>query len=75
MSGVFGGGGGSKKKPMEAKTEMAAPTPAATAAREGAEADAATRRASRRGGMRGMRMLMSEARLGGDSSTLGTGPQ
>jgi len=68
MGGIFGGGGSKKPKPV-AKAEPEAPTPAATAARESAEMDAATRRASRRGGMRG---LLSEARLGGEQSTLGS---
>lgn len=43
---------------------------AATATtRESAEQKAATRRASRRGGMRG---LLSQERLGGEQSTLGS---
>jgi len=68
------------QQPVETVKEMAAPAAkaqsaaattqsAAATTRESAEQKAATRRASRRGGMRG---LLSQERLGGEQSTLGS---
>ena len=70
MGGVFRSSP-SAPAPAPAPEPVAArPAPASTATtRESAEQKAATRRASRRSGMRG---LLSEARLGGEQSTLGS---